>query len=270
MISFPHCKINLGLHVVAKRPDGFHDIETCFYPVPWTDILEIIPSQETRFDSSGIAIPGLLQDNLCMKAYHLLKQNFDLPSVNIHLHKLLPTGAGLGGGSSDAAFALRMLNQIFKLNLSTEALSTYASAVGSDCSFFIQGNAMMGTGRGEILHPLKVSLKGKYLVLVKPDVQVSTAEAYAGVVPKRPAHSIRAIETKSLNIWKDFLVNDFEASVFIRFPQIAELKKELYNAGAVYASMSGSGASVFGIFDKTIDVRSQFKGMTFWSGTLSV
>ncbi|MBK5278542.1 MAG: 4-(cytidine 5'-diphospho)-2-C-methyl-D-erythritol kinase [Bacteroidia bacterium] len=270
MVTFPHCKINLGLNVIARRGDGFHDIETCFYPIPWTDILEIIPSSKLHFDTTGLVIPGQKQENLCLKAFDLLKKDFDLTPVHIHLHKLLPTGAGLGGGSSDAAFTLRTLNEIFNLNLSVVQLSQYASILGSDCSFFTQQDAMLGTSRGEILTPINVSLKGKFIVLVNPEIHVSTSEAYTGVVTKKSTLSIQSIiESKSLEKWKDFLINDFEECVFKKYPRIGELKDKLYQAGAVYASMSGSGSAVFGIFDQAIDLRENFDGMTCWSGDLN-
>ncbi len=269
MVSFPHCKINLGLNVIARRQDGFHDIETCFFPIPWTDILEIIPAQELKVDVTGLTIPGQIEENLCVKAYTLLKKDFDLSPVHIHLHKLLPTGAGLGGGSSNAAFALRMINEIFQLNLSAGKLAGYASVLGSDCTFFTQENAMMGTGRGEILNPVNVSLKGKFLILVKPDIHVATAVAYAGVTPRSSSQSLReVIEKMPFENWKEFLFNDFESNVFKKFPQISELKNRLYEAGAVYASMSGSGSSVFGIFNQAVDLKAQFVGMTTWSGEL--
>ena len=269
MVSFPHCKINLGLNVIAKRPDGFHTIETCFYPIPWNDILEIIPSDKLKFDVTGLTIPGQAQENLCLKAYTLLKKDFTLPPVHIHLHKLLPTGAGLGGGSSDGAFTFRILNEIFNLNLSIDKLSEYASILGSDSTFFLQDRAMMGSARGEVLSPIKLSLKGKFVVLVKPEIHVATVEAYAGVMPQIRSQFIQKIvEEIPLPNWKDFLVNDFEASVFKTYPQIKDLKDKLYQRGAVYASMSGSGSSVFGIFDQAVDLKADFNGMIFWSGEL--
>ena len=269
MVTFPHCKINLGLNIIAKRPDGFHDIETCFYPIPWTDILEIIPSEKLKFNMSGLAVPGLVQENICLKAYALLAKDFELPPVHIHLHKVLPTGAGLGGGSSDAAFVLRTLNEIFKLNLTQEKLAGYAAALGSDCAFFIQENAMFGTGRGEILNPAKVSLNGKFMVLVKPEIHVATADAYAGVLPRKSSKSVQElVEQVPMSEWKNFLVNDFEESVFRKFPAISVLKDQLYQAGAIYASMSGSGSSVFGIFNQTMDLKSEFPELTVWSAEL--
>ena len=234
MVAFPPCKINLGLNVLRKRDDGYHDIETCFYPIPWTDILEVIPSDKFEFTVSGNAIPG--DDNLCVKAYRLL----NTPPAKIHLHKIIPTGAGLGGGSSDAAWTLRLLNDVFQLKLSKDELKKYAAQIGSDCAFFIEDGPMIGTGRGEILRPAKVDLKGKFIVIVKPDVHVSTAEAYSGIVPKGSKLDLSDIRS---------LRNDFEETIFKKYPAIESIKKSLYQAGATYASMSGSGSAVYGIFN---------------------
>ncbi|HEY9045695.1 MAG TPA: 4-(cytidine 5'-diphospho)-2-C-methyl-D-erythritol kinase [Ohtaekwangia sp.] len=268
MVSFPPCKINLGLHIIRKRQDGYHDLETCFYPIAWTDILEVIPADTLTFTSSGLAVPGKEEDNLCLKAYHLLRQDFNLGPVKIYLHKIIPMGAGLGGGSSDAAHTVRLLNNVFQLNLSPEKMMEYTARLGSDCSFFIQDKPMLGTGRGEVLHPLSLSLKGKFLVLIKPNVHVSTAEAYAGITPREPeVHLQDILEKKTLAEWRYFIHNDFETSVFQKYPLIADLKKSLYNQGAVYASMSGSGASVFGIFEKEIPVTIP-DGCMGWSGLL--
>lgn len=234
MIAFPPCKINLGLNVTRKRDDGYHDIETCFYPIQWTDILEVIPANKFEFTVSGDAIPG--NDNLCVKAYRLL----NAPPAKIHLHKIIPTGAGLGGGSSDAAWTFRLLNDVFGLKLSKDQLKKYAAQIGSDCAFFIEDGPMVGTGRGEILHPANITLKGKFVVIVKPDVHVSTAEAYAGIVPKESKLDLSDIGS---------LKNDFEETIFRKHPVIALIKRRLCEAGAVYASMSGSGSAVYGIFN---------------------
>jgi 4-diphosphocytidyl-2-C-methyl-D-erythritol kinase len=269
MISFPPCKINLGLNVIGKRADGFHDISTCFYPVQWTDVLEVIPSSSLSFSLSGIEIPGNADDNLCIRAYHLLRKDFDIPSVRIHLHKIIPTGAGLGGGSSDAAFTLRTLNEIFELKLSVEQIKSYAAQLGSDCSFFVQDGAMVGSGRGEILESIDLSLAGKFLVIVKPEIHVSTAEAYAGVRPATPDLSIANIlKTFPEARWKEVLKNDFEASVFQKHPAIRSIKEKLYASGATYASMSGSGSSVFGIFESEVNLRNEFPDNIFWAGKL--
>jgi 4-diphosphocytidyl-2-C-methyl-D-erythritol kinase len=269
MVYFPHCKINLGLHVIEKRNDGYHNIETCFYPVPWTDVLEVIPATEFSFTSSGNQIPGALTDNLCARAYQLLQENHAIKPVSIHLHKTIPTGAGLGGGSADAAFALRMINDVLQLKLSDEKLKLYALMLGSDCPFFIQDQPKLGTGRGDILRDIAVSLRGKYLALIKPDIHVSTAEAYAGVLQHTPEISITdVLENHPLHEWKNLLKNDFEKSVFNKFPAIKTIKEKLYAAGAVYASMSGSGSSVYGIFDFQPGLSQQFPEMTCWSGML--
>ena len=265
MVSFPHCKINLGLHVVEKRKDGFHNIETCFYPVPRTGILEGIKANEFAFTTSGLTVAGDVNDNLCVKAYNLIANDFKVSSVKIHLHKILPMGAGVGGGSADAAFTLRMLNSLFELNLSQEQLKSYAIRLGSDCAFFLHDQPMLAEGKGEILSEAPVSLKGKYLVLVKPDVHVATADAYAGVIPTKPIYSLRDVLQLPIESWRDKLVNDFEPSVLNKFPIIAELKKQLYNNGALYASMSGSGASVFGIFDTPVNLQHTFADVDYWA-----
>ena len=269
MITFPPCKINLGLNIISKRSDGYHNIETCFYQVPWTDILEILPSTEFTFSSSGDSIPGNIADNLCVKAYHLLQKDFQLTPVKIHLHKTIPTGAGLGGGSSDAAFTLKILKEIFSLPLSNQDLQVYAAQLGSDCAYFIKGVPMIGSGRGEVLHEINLDLKGKYIIIVKPDVHISTAEAYAGVTPHQPGIHVEKILTDhSIKEWKELLVNDFERSVFAKYPEIKRIKDVLYEQGALYASMSGSGSSVFGIFSELVKVEHHFPATKFWSGFL--
>ncbi len=268
MISFPHCKINLGLHVVAKRSDGFHDIETCFYPVPHSDILEIIPSNEFSFSQSGIKIPGLEKDNLCVKAFRLLQKDFKIKDVKIHLHKIIPMGAGLGGGSSDASFTLRLIDQIFSLTISIEQLKKYASQLGSDCSFFIEDHPMVGTGRGNILSSSSVNLKGYYLVLINPNIHISTAEAYSTTVPQPSKSALPKILKLPVKEWKGQLKNDFEKPVFEKYPLIGQLKEKMYLLGASYASMSGSGSSVFGLFEKPVDLKKDFPGMDYWSGEL--
>jgi 4-diphosphocytidyl-2-C-methyl-D-erythritol kinase len=268
MVSFPHAKINLGLNIIRKRPDGYHDLQTCFYPIPWADLLEIIPAREFQFSSSGLSIDTKSDDNLCVKAYNLLKNDFDLPPVQMHLHKIIPMGAGLGGGSSDAAFTLLQLNESFQLKLSVESLEKYAAALGSDCAYFISNRPMLGSGRGEILFPAEVSLKGKFVVVVKPDIHVSTADAFSGIVPRTNEVSIADIIRKPITDWRQLLFNDFESSIFKKYPAIEEIKEALYNAGSLYASMSGSGSSVFGIFDKGIELSERFGSASYWSGSL--
>jgi 4-diphosphocytidyl-2-C-methyl-D-erythritol kinase len=269
MFSFPPCKINLGLNVIAKRPDGYHDIETCFYPIPWTDIVEVIPFDTLRFTSSGLAIPGNEQDNLCLKAYALLKQKFDLAPVKIHLHKILPTGAGLGGGSADAAHTLRLLNAVFNLNLSVTQLRNFAATLGSDCAFFIEDKPMIGKGRGEILEDIEISLKGKFIVLVNPGIHVSTAAAYSGVKPAPHKKNVADVIREGISVaWQTELINDFEESVCKVHPQIQQMKQTLLSRGAFYASMSGSGSTVFGLFNEPINLKDDFNGMIYWSGAL--
>lgn len=268
MVVFPHCKINLGLQIVSKRADGYHNIETCFYPVPWTDILEIIKAEKFSFSSSGLDIPGNPEDNLCIKAYRLLQRDFNLSPVQIHLHKVIPAGAGLGGGSSDAAFTLRTLNSIFNLGFSAQQLLTYAAQLGSDCSFFVEDKPMLGSGRGEILSEVNLSLKGMFLILVKPDIHVSTASAFAGIKPKQSNASLSEILSLPLSEYRSVLINDFEESVFQKYPSIASIKESMYQHGALYASLSGSGASVFGIFNSPVDLKNYFPGMVYWMGML--
>jgi 4-diphosphocytidyl-2-C-methyl-D-erythritol kinase len=261
MVAFPPCKINLGLNVVRKRSDGYHDIETCFYPIPWTDILEVVPSKEFSFTVTGNVIPGSNDDNLCVRAYKLLRT----PPVKIHLHKIIPTGAGLGGGSSDAAWTLRLLNDVFDLRLTKDQLRQHAAQLGSDCAFFIDDVPMMGRGRGEVLSPVNVSLKGKFIVIVKPGIHVSTVEAYSGVIP---VESHLDIENIPVEDWKLFVKNDFERSIFEKYPVIKSVKDELYKAGAIYASMSGSGSAVYGIFSEWVDYEKDSNVNISFSGWL--
>lgn len=269
MVVFPPCKINLGLSVLSKRPDGYHNLETCFYPVRWLDLLEVIPSETFSFTTSGTEIPGSVEDNLCVKAYRLLQKDFDLAAVKIHLHKIIPTGAGLGGGSSDAAYTLRLLNDVFALRLNHQTLIEYAAKLGSDCAFFVQDKPMMGSGRGEILREVQLSLDDKFLVLVKPDIHVSTADAFGGISPKSTSPSVEEIVLNyPVQRWKENLKNDFEETIFKKYPDIKWIKEKLYSLGAIYASMSGTGSAVFGIFDEAVDAKSQFPTATTWSGFL--
>lgn len=268
MVSFPFCKINLGLQVVAKREDGFHDIQTCFYPVPWHDVLEIIPSQKFSFTQSGIPIPDNEEKNLCVRAYRKMQEEYDIPPVNIHLHKIIPMGAGLGGGSADAAFTLKTLDQVFALNAPLQKLSDIAAQLGSDCPFFLNNTPMLGAGRGGLLTPVALSLSGKFIVIVKPDIHVSTADAYKSVTPDASHKTISNILSKAVVEWESLLINDFERSVFQQYPQIAIIKEALYKEGAFYASMSGSGSAVFGLFDNVVKLQNRFEGMDYWSGNL--
>ena len=272
MVVFPNAKINLGLQIISKRNDGFHNIETCFYPVNWTDALEILPSPKLQLSTSGLNISGNIdskltpQQNLCLKAYHSLKKEHDLPSVHIHLHKGIPVGAGLGGGSADAAFTIKTLNDVFKLGLSLKKMEEHASTLGSDCAFFIKGTPMFAREKGDVFEPINIDLKGYYCVLIYPGISISTSEAYNSIIPtclpsnkptsgrqEIPENSIKKIISSDISQWKDVLKNDFERPVFAKYPQLARLKDKLYDYGAIYASMSGSGSSVYGIFDREID-----------------
>jgi 4-diphosphocytidyl-2-C-methyl-D-erythritol kinase len=248
MIVFPNAKINIGLNVVSKRNDGYHNLETIFYPVHLSDALELVEAEEVKLTNSGIQIDGKAENNLILKAYYLLKSNFDLPPVHFHLHKVIPFGAGLGGGSSDAAFTFKMLNEHFNLGLSVHRLETYAAKVGADCPFFIQNKATFATGIGNEFNDIKLDLSQYKIVIVKPGIVVSTPLAYKNVIPQIPKIPLPEIIKKPIGDWKELLVNDFEKSVFPQFPQIQELKYLLYKLGAKYASMSGSGSGVFGIF----------------------
>ncbi|MEG1659283.1 MAG: 4-(cytidine 5'-diphospho)-2-C-methyl-D-erythritol kinase [Bacteroides sp.] len=253
MITFPNAKINLGLNITGLRADGYHNLETVFYPVPLEDALELHPlpdsdHQKCRLHCSGIAIDGNPEDNLVVKAYHLLDEEFHLPPVNIHLFKHIPSGAGLGGGSSDAAFMLKLLNERFALNLTVEQLEGFAATLGADCAFFIRNKPTFATGVGNVFSPIALSLAGYQLLIVKPDIFVSTREAFAKITPHQPLLPLREVIARPVTAWKEHLVNDFEASVFPQHPAISQIKETLYQQGAVYAAMSGSGSSVFGLF----------------------
>jgi len=248
MIVFPNAKINLGLHVLRKRTDGYHDIDTCMYPIPLKEALEIIPSPSFSFTHSGIPIPGTAEHNLIVKAFQLLLTDFPkITPVAAHLHKHIPIGAGLGGGSADAAFALKLLNELFSLGLTQKQLEDYASQLGSDCPFFVQNKAQMATGRGEKLESISIDLSGNWIYLIHPGIHIGTKEAYAGIKPSERDLDLKEILANPSS-WKSQLVNDFEKGIFSNYPEIASIKSKLYNAGAWYAAMSGSGSAVFGLF----------------------
>ena len=239
MITFPNAKINLGLDVVEKRPDGYHNLETVFYPIPLYDILEITKSEdETSFTMHNAEFEGNDNDNLVVKAYNILATDYEMPKVNISLYKNIPTGAGMGGGSADAAFALKMLNSIAELNLSDEKLEEYAARLGADCAFFIKNKPAYATGIGNILTPIDCNLAGFYIVVVKPDIHISTKEAYSLVNPQYPQNPLADIIKMPVEEWKGLMKNDFEKSVFAKFPAVRDIKEKLYDLGAVYDSMS--------------------------------
>ena len=266
MLTFPSCKINLGLFITEKRADGFHNLQSCFYPIQWRDVLEIIPAHQVEFNSSGLPIPGSSEDNLCIRAYHLLKADFDLPPVQMHLHKIVPIGAGLGGGSSDAAFALKLMNEQFGLGLTIAQLETYARQLGSDCAFFIQNRPLYCTEKGDVFSEIDLDLSGYYLLLIYPNLAISTAEAYAGVRPRQPTVSLADLLEKPVADWYKTVYNDFEDSLFPKYPILAQLKQQLYDAGALYASMSGSGSTIYGIFNAPVADSNQFAKYRVWEG----
>lgn len=270
-MNFPHAKINLGLKILRKRSDGYHDIETILYPVGLSDALEIVPAHDGVFEFSctGLPLEGSAEDNLCVKAFRLIQRKFQLPEVKIHLHKIIPAGAGLGGGSSDAAFTLKLVNRVFSLKLKDNELLVMASTLGSDCGFFIEGMPAFSSGRGEVLQNLSLNLVGWHLVLIVPRVSVSTPWAYQQVVPSGASLPVSEIKPDNVGDWNNLLTNDFENPVMHHYPVIRNLRDQLLEAGADYASMSGSGSSVFGLFrHKPANLPGDFDPMFVWQEEL--
>lgn len=254
MIVFPNAKINIGINITSRRPDGYHNIETIFYPLPIYDALEALHDDKLTFESSGLEIPGRIEDNLCIKGYHLIKKDHELPPLNICLHKHIPIGAGLGGGSANAAFFIKLINNLFNLDMTTANMLDYARQLGADCAFFIENKPVFAFEKGDRFEAVELDLSQYHIVLVMPQAHVSTAEAYRGVKPAPVKRSLKELITLPLEEWKNHIKNDFEESVFKNHPVIRGVKAALYYAGAIYASMSGSGASVFGIFNKKPDL----------------
>jgi len=254
MVIFPNAKINIGLNVTERRADGYHNLETVFYPVKINDVLEVIEADELSFESSGLDIPGHLEDNLCIKAYHLLKKQHKLPPVKIHLHKHIPIGAGLGGGSSDAAFFIKLLNEKFGMKMSIDDMQDYARILGADCAFFIENKPVFAFEKGDEFEAVKLDLSKYSIALVMPPAHVSTSEAYRGVRPAPTKTSLIEIISLPVAEWRKYIKNDFEESVFKNHVIVRGVKAALYEAGALFASMSGSGASVFGIFEQRPDL----------------
>ncbi len=271
MLTFPNAKINIGLNIIKKRQDGFHSIESVFYPVNLCDALEVIENTEANnkeriiFTSSGIKIPGNPNDNLCYKAYHLIAKDYQLPSVKVHLHKHIPIGAGLGGGSSDAAFFIRLLNDKFELGLAWGEMHQYARQLGSDCSFFVSNKPAFAEGKGDEFESIRLDLSNYHIALVYPNIHINTTKAYSGVIPKQAA---RSLENDIVNLpieqWKEFIHNDFEDSIFPQFPEIKKIKEQLYSLGASYAAMSGSGSTIYGIFKNQPNLKDYFKDCFVW------
>ena len=259
MITYPNAKINIGLNITERRPDGYHNIESVFYPINLQDAVEIktIEGEEPqggyKLKVSGTILDGTPDDNLVVKAYQLLRKDFNFPAQKIHLYKHIPVGAGLGGGSSDAAAIIKMLNEKFALGLTSEQMQNYAVQIGADCPFFINNTPVFATGIGNIFTPIEFSLHGKTIILVKPDIFVSTRDAYALVKPSPAAIPLTEAIKQPISEWKQIITNDFEKSVFAKYPEIASIKDKLYDMGAIYASMSGSGSAVYGIFDSPIE-----------------
>ena len=276
MILFPNCKINLGLHILRKRNDGYHDLETVFYPLPLYEVLEVIEidihhrTSSLPFSMSGLAIRGTPSSNLCVKAYRMLKKDFpNLPHVMMHLHKTIPSGAGLGGGSADAAYTLKILNDKFQLGISRERLIRYALELGSDCPFFMLNKPCYATGRGEILEPLELDLSAFKIVIVNPGIHVNTSNAFMNIVPALPERSLKELILEPIATWKDLIHNDFETPIFKQHPELRNIKQQLYSAGALYAAMSGSGSTVFGFFEKDKEVDLSFPANYFYKTLIS-
>lgn len=256
---FPNCKINLGLNIVERRPDGYHNLETIFYPIPLCDELTVSAGEKDALVVEGIPVDSDPMDNLVMKVVFLLRQEgFDIPPVDVVLKKNIPSGAGLGGGSSDAAYMMRALNELFELNLSVPQMESYVSRLGADCAFFIQNKPVYATGIGNVFTPIDLNLEGSTILLVKPDDFISTKEAYSMVEPHNPILSVNQIIKEPVSTWKERLTNDFERSAFPNHPTVQDIRDTLYQSGALYAAMSGSGSSVFGIFNKVIDIPESF------------
>lgn len=260
MIQFPNAKINLGLNIVSRREDGFHNLETVFYPIPLFDALEFIVDDNPKFEMHGIQIPGSNENNLVLKAYYLLKKEFPhIPTISIQLIKRIPTGAGLGGGSSDASFMLMMLNKYFQLEISKNKIKEYALQLGSDCPYFIENTPCFALSRGEILEPITLELSNYYFVVVKPEIHISTAWAFSRIQAKPPVKSCKEIMHQDISTWKNELFNDFEEPILETYPEMLSIKNNLYQKGALYASMSGSGSSFFGIFENEIIDKHEFQ-----------
>lgn len=274
MICYPNAKINIGLNIVSKRNDGFHNIESIFYPIPFYDVLEIVINDNNskngvEFSNTGLQIDCKTKDNICVRAWQLLKTDFNIRPVKIHLHKVIPFGAGLGGGSADGAFTLLCLNQLFSLSLSNRKLKNYALQLGSDCAFFIENKPAYVTGRGENLALYNLNLNTCYLSLINPEIHISTKDAYSGISPGKSEFSLINLDKISIIDWKIIIKNDFEESLFIKFPKIRKLKECLYQEGALYASMTGSGSILYGIFKYNPDFENkELKKTHIWTGIL--
>jgi 4-diphosphocytidyl-2-C-methyl-D-erythritol kinase len=271
MIRFSNCKINIGLQVINRRSDGFHDIQTLFYPVKFlSDAVEIIVTNcdTDQYFLTGIKIDEPIEGNLCYKAIQLLRKHYQFPFVDLHLHKMVPMGAGLGGGSADATTTLLLVNDFFNLEIEADKLWSFASQLGSDCAYFLHTKPQLGEGRGNELKMIDLDLSDKKLLIVKPDIHISTAQAYQNIIPNPNRNSLATLTAQPIEQWKEFVVNDFENSIFNAYPAIAHLKQQLYDAGALYAQMSGSGAACYGIFEQKPENINFPKGWLTFEGNL--
>jgi len=271
MISFSPCKINIGLNIINKRIDGYHNLETLFYPVYFIkDIVEVVPASNDKdsYGFSGIPISSELNDNLCVKTINLLRKHYKFPNIELYLHKNVPMGAGLGGGSANVATIINLIDKLFNFKMSLSEKIHLSGSLGSDCAFFIEAKPSIGYEKGNVLSPVDISLAGYSLIIVKPNIHVSTAEAYSTVVPSESEKKLPDIINKPIESWKNQIHNDFEKSVFVKFPEIERIKDKLYQKGALYAQMSGSGSAVFGIFNEVPDIEWD-KGYLVYSGKLT-
>jgi len=271
VLSYSNAKINIGLNIVEKRKDGFHNIETIFYPIAMRDAIEIVDSKQDTsytFSATGIPINIEAKDNIVVKAYELIRSKYNFPAQDIHLHKCIPFGAGLGGGSANAAYMIKLLNQKFNLGMSHTEMEEAVSQLGSDCAFFIKNEPAFANMKGEQLSSINLDLTGYHFLLIKPDIHISTPEAYANIKPQRPETSLKELIKAPLENWKNLIKNDFEGSIFPKHPELSQIKEELYAHGALYAAMSGSGSSMFGIFKEEPLVLPQWAKHFHWKVTL--
>ena len=269
MIDFSNCKINIGLEIVSKRDDGYHNLESIFYPVPLNDSIEIIPNENGfELSQSGFIVEGEVESNLIYKAWKLLNQRFNFGGIKVHLHKQVPMGAGLGGGSANAARVLQMINKEFNLELTDDDLIPIAAKIGSDCPFFIYNKPAFAYNTGTDFVPSKLDLSGYYIVIIKPEISISTQEAYYGIATQKSEIDLKNIKKLSLADWKNNVVNRFEKHLFVKYKQLQEIKNQLYNHGAIYASMSGSGSAIYGIFNKEVELIEFSESYFIWKGIL--
>lgn len=274
MVCFPNAKINIGLHILDKRSDGYHNIETVFYPAGLTDILELVEDKSLdngmcELKVTGLHLLGSAEENLVNKTYKLLNRKMILPGVRIHLHKIIPQGSGLGGGSSDAAFMLQLLNKNFRLGLEAEEMEEMISEIGSDCPFFIRNKPVFAFERGNRLSGISLNLRGHFLLIVVPDIRVNTKDAYGMISPLKQAQALQDVVKQPPETWKERVTNEFEKSVFTKFPEIRQIKEKMYNLGAIYASMSGSGSAVYGLFQESPPIAEVFNKYFCWQGKLA-